>query len=156
MAEQRHRLMMFGPEQRHVREHEQGIHRRGRCFGWKYVLIAEPNKWLLREWRAEVLAHSLDNAARGASKAWISLVPRLSQCGRGRLAKQHPCTMRRLHVVALTGEFEQVVGIIVLSQKTEQHATRASQRRRIAIPTALEQPTDGVDRTDSFEVFGAR
>ena len=106
--------------------------------------------------RAEIAGNALDDPSRRAAQSWITLVSSLRECGRGRFAKNGAGATRHLFIGGIfAAEFEQVVGVVVLGEKPEQHSARMGNGGRISIPTILEQASDGVDRSDALEVFCA-
>ena len=147
---------MLVTEQRHVREHEQSINRRRRGLGRQHVLVPDAHERLLRERRAQIRRDALDDAPRGAAKSRIAFVAGLRERGRGRLAKNGARAARHVFVGRVfPAELEQKIGIVVFGEKSEQHAARVGKWRRVFVPPVLEQASNGVDRSDAFEVLGA-
>src|SRR6267154_6028360 len=62
---------VFVPEDRHVREHRQGINRWRRRFRSKHVSVANAHPGLFAERGVEVRHGALENAARRATQSWI-------------------------------------------------------------------------------------
>ena len=120
-------------------------------------MIADADERLLRERRTEISTDAFDDAASGAAEARISFVPGLRE-RRGRcLSKNRARATREIAVlVAFAAELEEVIGVVILGEKAEQHSSRVGKGRRVLIPAILEETAHGADRTDALEAFGAR
>jgi hypothetical protein len=151
-----HLLVVLVSKERHVREHRQRVDRRRRRLGGQHVLVADAHPRFLSERRANVVGDTCEDSARGAAKTWVVLVPRLGEGGRRSLAQQETAAANEIFVDRPPSEeLEQLPGVLVFGEETEQGAARVQQRRRLAVPPVLDQSADSVDRSDPFEVLCA-
>src|SRR5438552_3454132 len=83
-------------------------------------------------------------------------MPGLRECRTGGFAQNGATTPDEIFVLVLVAELVQVLGIAVFGEETKQHAARVNERRRILVPSVLEQATHGVDRSNALEAVGPR
>src|SRR5437764_10396016 len=99
------------------------------------MLVSDAHEGLLRERRTKVSRDAFDDAPRGATQSGVAFVARLRECCRGCFAQDCACATRHVFVGRiLTAELEEEIGIVILSEKPEQHATRVGKWGRVSVP----------------------
>jgi hypothetical protein len=96
-----HLRIILLPEDRHVREHRQGVERRRCRLRRKNVDIPDAHPRLFGERRVEIRVDALDYAASCAAQTRISLVSRVSKGRRCRFAQQESPTPHGVVVLCL-------------------------------------------------------
>ena len=112
--------VMLVPEMRHVGEHEQRVHRRGRCLRCDHVFVPDPKPRLFGKRRGEEVAHALEDPLGCATKSRVIFVASLGQGRRRRFAEYHPSTVRQLEVAVPFGELEEKIRIVVLGEEPKE------------------------------------
>jgi hypothetical protein len=142
---------MLRAEERHVRQHRHGVDRRRTRLRRQHVLVALTDEWLLRERRAKVICHAVQDAACRPAQSRVSLVAGLRQRGGSGFTQQRAATLARVLVHAGLAKLEEERRIVILREQPEEDTPRVQERWRILVPPVFHEPAHGRNRPDTLE-----
>jgi hypothetical protein len=99
-------------------------------FGSQHLAISDPDPWAFSKRRCEVRIDSSEDPAGRPPKAWIAFVSRVRQRGCRRLAQDDPGAVNQVRVItALSPELKELVGVVVLGEKSEENPASPNEGR---------------------------